>query len=415
MAATDSRRLADLDVDELDRLLPLIKVTPFAAHRTSAPRGCGCPCAAPRRMEESQASSERTPNPPHNRSVAFGQFQERLRESFTHIKMAMKIINYSEDCMRKIVELNATLPLDQHFFPACIWPRDLEDLRFSKIGFYVDYRLNDTSPTTWGCKRFAHEDKYVASTMLRINGLVFTGDFPHGRSMHVYGFVAVRDDKEPLRNYIFNVSREKACQLNLDSPSLEISPPMRGISVWDSALIEFHLKVKGSDSDSSSDDDILINACMEFDYETIEHDKKLISRIDGPFGPLDMRYIFLKNGIEATIDIDLGSTSEAYDILLVAFSGEDSMTLYKDRVGQHTKFTAVVIVPLDELLHIKAFGTYGSSHFDGNIAVPVLKHGSCKKPFWFQLAEKKSGHKNLPRACLEVTFSTMGYYNTGEM
>jgi hypothetical protein len=61
--------------------------------------------------------------------------------------MAMKIINYSEDCMRKIVELNATLPLDQHFFPACIWPRDLEDLRFSKIGFYVDYRLNDTSPS----------------------------------------------------------------------------------------------------------------------------------------------------------------------------------------------------------------------------------------------------------------------------
>uniref|UniRef100_A0A0E0A0G2 Uncharacterized protein n=1 Tax=Oryza glumipatula TaxID=40148 RepID=A0A0E0A0G2_9ORYZ len=64
MAATDSRRLADLDVDELDRLLPLIKVTPFAAHRTSAPGGCGCPCAAPRRMEEAQASSERTPNPP---------------------------------------------------------------------------------------------------------------------------------------------------------------------------------------------------------------------------------------------------------------------------------------------------------------------------------------------------------------
>uniref|UniRef100_A0A0E0HFR7 DUF6598 domain-containing protein n=1 Tax=Oryza nivara TaxID=4536 RepID=A0A0E0HFR7_ORYNI len=298
MAATDSRRLADLDDDELDRLLPLIKVTPFAAHRTSAPGGCGCPCAATRRMEEGQASSERTPNPP---TVAQSSLDNSKKDSEKalrkrSIKMAMKIINYSEDCMRKIVELNATLPLDQHFFPACIWPRDLEDLRFSKIGFYVDYRLNDTSPTTWGCKRFAHEDKYVASTMLRINGLVFTGDFPHGRSMHVYGFVAVRDDKEPLRNYIFNVSREKACQLNLDS-----------------ALIEFHLKVKGSDSDSSSDDDILIiiNACMEFDYETIEHDKKLISRIDGPFGPLDMRYIFLKNGIEATIDIDLGSTSEA--------------------------------------------------------------------------------------------------------
>lgn len=54
MAATDSRRLADLDDDELDRLLPLIKVTPFAAHRTSAPGGCGCPCAATRRMEEGQ-------------------------------------------------------------------------------------------------------------------------------------------------------------------------------------------------------------------------------------------------------------------------------------------------------------------------------------------------------------------------
>jgi hypothetical protein len=64
MAATDSRRLADLDDDELDRLLPLIKVTHFAAHRTSAPGGCGCPCAATRRMEEGQASSERTPNPP---------------------------------------------------------------------------------------------------------------------------------------------------------------------------------------------------------------------------------------------------------------------------------------------------------------------------------------------------------------
>uniref|UniRef100_A0A0E0DSQ8 DUF6598 domain-containing protein n=1 Tax=Oryza meridionalis TaxID=40149 RepID=A0A0E0DSQ8_9ORYZ len=366
MAATDSRRLADLDVDELDRLLPLIKVTPFAMHRSSAPGGCGCPCAAPRRMEEAQASSERTPNPPtvaHSPlDISKKDSEKALRKR--SIKMAMKIINYSEDCMRKIEELNATLPLDQHFFPACIWPRDLDDLRLSNIGFYVTYRMNDTSPTTWECKRFAHEDKYVASTMLRIDELVFAGDFPHGRSMHVYGFVAVRDDKEPLRNYIFNVSREKACQLNPDSPSLKISPPIRGISVWDSALIEFHLKVKGSDSDFI----MMASSLTPFNCETIKRDKKLISRISGPFGPLDMRYIFLKNRIEATIDIDLCSTSEAYDILLVAFSGEDSMTLYKDRVGQRTSLQSL----------------------------------------------EASRHKNIPGASLEVTFSTMGYYDTGE-
>jgi hypothetical protein len=59
---------------------------------------------------------------------------------------------------------------------------------------------------TWGCKHFTNlkpSENYVASTILQIFSLKFVGDFPDDQQpLPVYGFVAVRDDCEPLRNYV---------------------------------------------------------------------------------------------------------------------------------------------------------------------------------------------------------------------
>lgn len=69
-----------------------------------------------------------------------------------------------------------------------------------------------------------------------------------------------------------------------DSRNLPLVSPIRGICVWNKATFEICLKVKHNDSTS---DDTLVDVCTEFICDKIKRDKRLRSRIDGPFGALE--------------------------------------------------------------------------------------------------------------------------------
>jgi hypothetical protein len=66
-----------------------------------------------------------------------------------------------------------------------------------------------------GSKRFtgpcAYE--YVSSDLLQFVSMRFAGDFSHGEKMNIYGFVAVRDEIDHLRNYIFDRPSDHAQEI----------------------------------------------------------------------------------------------------------------------------------------------------------------------------------------------------------
>lgn len=161
------------------------------------------------------------------------------------MKIRNQINKYIDDYSRKIRELNAKLPKEQQLFPVCVRPRDSELLIKARAEYFKEFQMGNTSPSmynlvlvilfsiiiynikymflthfsstaSWGCKHFASPEpgeKYKASTMLQAFCLRFDAGILKDGPMEVYGFVAVRDDCEPLRNYIFNHPREEAITL----------------------------------------------------------------------------------------------------------------------------------------------------------------------------------------------------------
>ncbi|XP_066317917.1 uncharacterized protein [Miscanthus floridulus] len=308
---------------------------------------------------------------------------------------------------------------------------------------------NRAAFASWGCKHFAGPEpgeKYKASTMLQVFCLRFATDILMGGPMEVYGFVAVRDDVN-LRNYIFNLPREEA--VTLDSSVLPLISPVRGMSVWNNALVEINLKAKKNEK---SDDLILIDSCIEFRWNRIIRDKKLKSRIDGPFGAFEMEYMFIKHGIEAVVEVDIHLELIGDHVLIVARSTgfKQEVIIYDDVVKEETrKISAVIVASHGGSLHFGflATGIRASADF---IKFQVKKSGS-HEGYLFILKEPQSAMLNyephdilvvdscLPRESLQlpqkkgrilalrrsandpgvirvpfkVTFSTMGYYNNG--
>ncbi|CAN6247535.1 unnamed protein product [Urochloa humidicola] len=152
--------------------------------------------------------------------------------------------------------------------------------------------------------------------------------------MSIYGFVAVRDEVDRLRNYIFNRSREHAQEISPDSPDVSFIPPARGISARYDVIVEYNLKVKGND-DGGGDDEELIDGCFMFKEsitrgELIERKVRLFT----PVGPLDILFGFIRYAVEATIEVKVMRAMAGYCLSMVTATTCGDMgdvTLYDSR------------------------------------------------------------------------------------
>ncbi|TVU06377.1 hypothetical protein EJB05_49588, partial [Eragrostis curvula] len=344
------------------------------------------------------------------------------------IELSREFRKYSNDCARRVRKLNATLPKDQEFFPINIGPRDPKLLIMALEPVYKEFQMDDTSPfdctyvylenflltATWGCKHFTNpepRENYAASTMLQVFSLRFAGYFLDDQQpLPVYGFVAVRDDCEPLRNYIVNRGREDAVKLSPDSRLLPLMSPVRGMSVWIKALVEISLKVKNNSSTCDENDDVIVDICIDFRWDQIIRGKKLKSRIECPLGTLEMEYMFIKHGIEAVVEFDIPMELAGDHIVIIARARgfKHELTLYDAVVHAETaRVSSVVVASLGGSLY---FGYVAvGARASGCTRVEVANHGTYKGHVVVALGTS-------PKTCLipfTVTFSTMGYYNNG--
>ncbi|KAF8648793.1 hypothetical protein HU200_064491 [Digitaria exilis] len=187
-----------------------------------------------------------------------------------------------------------------------------------------------------------------------INRAVILPDSTHrdGSIYSIYGYIAARDTRDPLRNYVFNRSRDNPITLEQGS-LIEMIGPKRGIEMHSAVLIEYDLRIKKGELEGN--DMQLIDGVSDFD-ELIRPCKPFLSRIDGVGGAVDITLAMFHDAVEATIEVDISEVrGNGFTLQLNSSVGglEKEIQLFHGTVSQSCGLRRfVVAVVRDTWMHL---------------------------------------------------------------
>uniref|UniRef100_A0ACD5XXM8 Uncharacterized protein n=1 Tax=Avena sativa TaxID=4498 RepID=A0ACD5XXM8_AVESA len=165
--------------------------------------------------------------------------------------------------------------------------------------------------------------------------------------VELYGYVAVRDLLNPMRNYIFNRPRGDPFVVGHDG-IIKMTGPKRGIRMEAHVLIEFDLKIIKKGGGEAEDDLQLIDCVASFSHRTSRHATANRRRIDGDCGAVDIMYALLDGAAEATVQVgisDLASLSQDNNGLRLRAAAFYT----KQLSGQFDLFDGIVAAEASEL------------------------------------------------------------------
>lgn len=244
-------------------------------------------------------------------------------------------------------------------------------------------------------------------TMLQIFSLKLAYTSSHVTGpVQLYGYVAVRDLLNPMRNYIFNRTRDDPFVVEHDG-LIRMTGPKRGIRMGAPVLIEFDMKVKRG---GEAEDDLQLVDCVAcFNDITSRHATQNRRRIDGDCGAVDIAYSLLRSAAEATVQV--GISEFAQDNGLIRLKA--ALFYTKELSAQIQLFDGIVAAEASELsrtvlavvkggqllvsLILDQTGGSGDCGFQRTCTFPVQQHGNHVSVFRLGLATVE----------VKVTWSTL--------
>ncbi|WVZ85697.1 hypothetical protein U9M48_032592 [Paspalum notatum var. saurae] len=222
----------------------------------------------------------------------------------------------------------------------------------------------------------------------------------------VYGYIAARDERDGMLNYIVNYSRDDPFVVQQGS-LIEMIGPKRGILLDSVVLIEFDMRIK---SGRHEDDDLqLIDGAIPCSwYSGHPPSQPRIHRITGDSGTVDISLATIMSALEATIEVVILqvasgtnlSISSFVDILDVYYEG---IQLFHGKIDQSQALRRfVVAVPWNTVMFLK---------FEVGTNVQSNQHGCATRRIKFQARQHgcASRHIRLKLATIsvKVTWSTI--------
>uniref|UniRef100_A0A0A8Z5X8 DUF6598 domain-containing protein n=1 Tax=Arundo donax TaxID=35708 RepID=A0A0A8Z5X8_ARUDO len=131
--------------------------------------------------------------------------------------------------------------------------------------------------------------------------------------IQLYGYIAARDDKDGMLNYVLNHSRDDPIVVQQGS-LIEMTGPKRGIEIDSGVLIEFDMRIKNGEQEK--DDLQLIDGAIACNdrrpYKPIKH------RITGNCGAVDMSLAYVEHAVEATIEVVISEVQRGFSLSLTS-------------------------------------------------------------------------------------------------
>ncbi|GJN03074.1 hypothetical protein PR202_ga20479 [Eleusine coracana subsp. coracana] len=178
-------------------------------------------------------------------------------------------------------------------------------------------------------------------------------------SVQLYGYIAVRDERDSLLNYIVNHTRDAPITLQQGS-FIEMTGPKRGISMCCSVLIEFDMRIKKGDREE--DDLQLIYGTTDY-CELGTPWKPFTNRINGDCGAVDITLALVYSAVEATIEVLVSKVHSHFNLSLSSFvfinESYQEIQHFHDTIGESCvlrRFVVAVVMDMD------AFGVQGRSN-----------------------------------------------------
>ncbi|KAF0889048.1 hypothetical protein E2562_021104 [Oryza meyeriana var. granulata] len=224
----------------------------------------------------------------------------------------------------------------------------------------------DCWPHMWACK--AHSVQFMMQIFsLKLSNITAVVDGP----VHLYGYFAVQDHLDPLRNYIFNRTRDDPFIMgqdngvNSDNSLIPMSGPKRGIGNQARVLIEFDMKIKNGET--QDDDFQLIDGaiiCSEFSLP----DRVFTQRIEGDCGAVDISRAILHGAVEATIEVSISQVhGNGFSLSLYSYISQipEKIQLFDGVISKPcdlNRFVVAVVLNTPLILAFKVDQRDGSNH-----------------------------------------------------
>ncbi|CAN6274833.1 unnamed protein product [Urochloa humidicola] len=132
-----------------------------------------------------------------------------------------------------------------------------------------------------------------------------------GGLVELYGYIAVRDELEPLLNYVVNFSRDEPISVKQGS-HINMAGPKRGIDMMDYALIEYDMRIKSGEQEK--DDLQLIDGASIIGPVGIENPSRV--RIAGDCGAIDLTLSRLVSAVEVTVEVFISEVQTSFNLSL---------------------------------------------------------------------------------------------------
>ncbi|CAO2040225.1 unnamed protein product [Urochloa humidicola] len=208
--------------------------------------------------------------------------------------------------------------------------------------------------------------------------------------IELYGYIAVRDCRDSLLNYIVNCSRDDPITVQQGS-LIEMTGPKRGISMSCSVLLEFDMRIR---KEGKEEDDLqLIDGASEVSELITTPCRPYTQRINGESGAVDITLAFLHRAVEATIEVVISGVHSCFSLSLSSFVSirglQKEIQLFHGTIAESCALRRFVIaVRIDTWMHLKfRIGQKGSrKDLERYCSFEANNHGCADQQIMFDVA-----------------------------
>ncbi|XP_051201523.1 uncharacterized protein [Lolium perenne] len=138
-----------------------------------------------------------------------------------------------------------------------------------------------------------------------------------GSVVELYGYVAARDNLDPLLNYVVNISRDDPVIVEKGS-LIAMSGPRRGIEMLDSSLLEYDVRIKNGVHEE--DDLQLLDGASMFQFWDASA-RPFTLRMPTDSGAIDMIVACINCAVEATVEVFILEVQSSFNLSLICLNG----------------------------------------------------------------------------------------------